>query len=602
MLRELYQLSEQVLAVLPTVGYGVVTAHIQINIPLLVSQPLIATDAKGKEKLGRKLLLPDVIRTVNDKALPVADTGSYVLGLGKKGSIRQSLYRQLLEECYKYTGDEVVKAVLDSIDELDPQKIRQDCAPWLDLKPDKPDEDPLEKARIIFSFQGQIITDRPPIKKFWTEKFSEELSDESSETSEAGDIGICSVTGEQTALVKDKMPVMIKGVPSTQGKGAALQSFNFNSPESRKWKSTSHAPIGFDVAVRSHQILNLFLKDSKHSYKQNDWGCAFVYWGDYDTGINPVLWDDPEALWEDPSAEVANMIFVSTEHPQGFNTDACKSEKFYLAILTGCEGRIAISRWDESTPQKIAENVTKFIHLQRQIAKAKPIWQLAGSCFRDPSKDHIVPVVRALIGNALWGDPIPQSAIQQAMERIHLDMFSDKKDQKKYHGRSISRFQVLALYLGETMADKRHLKIAQHLGAIAYLMHRAEMEARELDDDGKTGVAGSLRALANTPKQVFGRLYQNAILYHLPTSKADSKRQGKLNRTKYLLTKEFSHLEEIGISPETDLPNTFSIDETAWFYMGWGLREATFWQSEKSSEPETAENPENQSNNQEEQN
>ncbi|APB33681.1 CRISPR-associated Csd1 family protein [Gloeomargarita lithophora Alchichica-D10] len=585
MLRELYQLSQQGSMALPTVGYGFVVASLQIDIPLLIAQPLTDTDAKGKEKLGRKLLLPDVIRTVNDKALPVADTGSYVLGLGKKGLIRQSLYRQLLEECYESTGDEVVKSVLESINHLDPEKIRKDCAPWFDLNPNKPDEDPLEKARIIFFYKGQIITDRPSVKDFWAKKFSDKSSDAEAGISESGDKGICSVTGKYTSLVKDKMPVMIKGVPATQGKGAALQSFNFNSSKSRKWESTDHAPISFDVAVRSHQMLNRFLSDDKHSYKQGD--CVFVYWGDYDTGLNPVLWDDPEVLWEDPSAEVANMIFVSAEYPQGFNTDACKAEKFYLAILTGCEGRIAISRWDESTPQKIAQNVTNFIHVQRQIAKAKPIWQLAGSCFRDPSKDHIAPVVRALIGNALWGDPIPQSVVQQAMERIHLDMFSDKKDQKKYHGRSIARFQVLALYLGETMADKRHLKIAQHLGAIAYLMHRAEMEARELDDDGKTGVAGSLKALANTPKQVFGRLYQNAILYHLPTNTTDSKRRGRLNRTKYLLTKEFSHLEEIDISPETDLPNTFSIDETAWFYMGWGLREATFWQKENEAEENT---------------
>jgi hypothetical protein len=278
------------------------------------------------------------------------------------------------------------------------------------------------------------------------------------------------------------------------------------------------------------------------------------------------------------------MIFVTPEQPKGFNAEACQAERFYLAILTGCDGRIAISRWDELTPQTIADNVTRYIHTQKGISgyKARPIWQLAGSCFRDPSKEQVDDVVRALVNNALWGAAIPQSVVTQTMERIYLDLFSDKRDLKKYHGRYYARFQIIALYLG-LMTDKRPLEIARHLGAIAYLMHDAEITARNLDDPGKTGVAASLRALATTPKQVFGRLYQNAILYHLPASCADGNpqkqesRRRHLKRSGKLLREEFGQLADMELSPETDLPTTCSLDESAWFYLGWALREATFW-------------------------
>jgi hypothetical protein len=182
--------------------------------------------------------------------------------------------------------------------------------------------------------------------------------------------------------------------------------------------------------------------------------------------------------------------------------------------------------------------------------------------------------------------------VGKTIERIYLDLFSDKRDLKKYHGRYYARFQILALYLG-LMTDNRSLKIACCLGGIAYLMHDAEMIARNLEDPGKTGVAGSLRALSNTPKQVFGRLYQNAILYHLPTlcndgnpEKQESRRR-HLARTGKLLREEFGKLVEMDLSPDTDLSTTFSLDESAWFYLGWGLREATFWIGVERNQPDT---------------
>jgi hypothetical protein len=590
MLRELFNLSNCVGTALPPIGYGSIEAQICVDITNIVTFTPLICNVKGKEELGKKLNLPDLVRSSGHRPLLIADTASYVLGIGKDGAIRQPMYLELLKECLDETQDEAVQAVSQAIQSLDAEIIRASCTPWLDKKKD---EDPLEKARIAFFYQGEPVTNRQSVKEFWERKYiaqgtlwekpQKAKGNKTPAVIKPPRNGLCSITGDPKIFVGPTMPVMIKGVPDTQGKGAALMSFNYESAESRQWQNTEHAPMGFDVAVRSHQMLNRLLQESRHSYRQGS--SSFVYWGEYDTGLNPLIWDDPESLWEDDSAQVAEMIFVTPDQPKGFNSEACKSERFYLAILTGCDGRIAISRWDELTPQRIAENVTHYVETQKAILgfKARPLWQLAGACFRDPSKAQIDGVVRALVGKALWGDPIPPSIVKQAMERIYLDLFSDKKDIKNYRGRYFARFQILALYL-DFMNDKRPLKIAQHLGAIAYLMHRAEMEARQLDDDGKTGVAGSLRALATTPKQVFGRLYQNAILYHLPTKCDDAKRRGKLDRTKYLLTKEFTNLVEMDVSPETDIPNTFSLDESAWFYLGWGMREATFWQSDKQTE------------------
>lgn len=578
MLRELYKLSQSVNATLPPVGYGNVVAHIAIDILSPVNiYALTETDLKGKERLGKELPLPDFVRSSGDRPLPVADTTSYVLGIGKDGAVRKPMYLQLLQECYEETKDEVIALVLQVVELLDAEDIRSKCAPWFQIDPKKKDEDPLEKARVIFLHNGELITDRPSVHSFWERKYTE---------LRASVEGDCCITGEQRLLVGSTLPVMIKGVRGSQGKGAALMSFNYESIESRRWKDSEHAPLGFDVAERSHQMLNKLLQSERHHYSQGK--NAFVYWGDYDTGLNPAIWDDPEDLWDDDAATVAQMIFTTPDDPKAFSAVACQATQFYLAILTGCDGRIAISRWDETTPAKIAENVTRYIATQKSIAgyKARPIWQLAGSCFRDPTKEHTDPVVQALVMNALWGTKIPRTVIIKAIERIYLDLFSAQKD-AKYHARYYSRFQILALYTNgmiDTQSPEmvRKLQIAQSLGAIAYLMHIAEMKARDLKDPGKTGVAASLRALATTPKQVFGRLYQNAILYHLPDKCEDGKPQERaerrkdLSRTQDLLNKEFQKLSEIQLSPETDLPVIWTLDESAWFYLGWGLREATF--------------------------
>jgi len=585
MLKELFELSSKVDESLPPIGYSSLVAHIQIEIASVISiNPIVRSDARGKESIGREIIypLPDFVRSSGNRPLPVADTASYVLGVGKKGETRKSMYLELLTECYDYDGnkDIAISRIIEVVKSLKIEQLRESCSPWFDLDPKKPEIEPLEKARIIFLYEGKLVTERDSVKNFWGAKYAE--------LSNVRDTGKCIISGETRALVAETLPVMVKGVPGSQSKGAALTSFNIDSVASRKWQKVEHAPIGFEVAERSHQMLNKLLREERHRYKQGN--MAFVYWGEYDEGLNQDIWDDPEELWEDDGAVAAEIIFTSPDDPSKFiDLSNCDSIKFYLAILTGCIGRIAITRWSETTPAEISKNVVRYIECQKSLPKykAKPIWQLANSCFRDPNKEQTDLVVKALVLNALWGISIPQSVVAKAIERIYLDLFSGAKD-RIYHSRYRSQFQLLALYLNNmndsksTETVRRH-KIARQLGAVAYLMHDAEMTARNLEDAGKTGVAGSLRALSTTPKQVFGRLYQNAILYHLPTpcndgeAKKQETRLRRLKRVGKLLREEFGRLVEMKLDPETDLPNTFSLDENAWFHFGWAMREATFW-------------------------
>ena len=583
MLKELFELSQNVGVTLPPVGYDYLRADVEIQIdhPFSIS-PIISQDKKGKEYLGRAILLPSIVRSSNvaSRPLPIADKGEFLFGTGKK----QTNYRNLLEECFDETQDEAVKEILNLLQNLTPERVINNCSPWLNGKTNGKSVD---QARFVFLDRGKLVTDRPAIKQFWAKKFAE--------ISGISDLGQCTISGQQERLVESTLPTMVKGVPATQGKGAQIISFNIDSVASRKWEKAEHSPISFEVAERSHQMLNKLLRENRHHYKQGK--MAFVYWGEYNEGLNEGIWEDPEELWDDDSAEVAEMIFTSPDDPNKFvDLSNCDSIKFYLAVLTGCDGRIAISRWSETSPAEISKNVVSYIGTQKSIPgyKARPIWQLANSCFRDPNKEQVDPVVKALVLHALWGTPIPQSLVLKAIERIYLDLFSGGKDQK-YYSRYRSRFQILSLYVNnmndsQSLEMARRLKIAQQLGAVAYLMHNAEMTARNLDDAGKTGVAGSLKALSTTPKQVFGRLYQKTILYYLPTPcndgepKKQESRRRRLKRIGKLLREEFNKLVGMNLTPETDLPTTFNLDENAWFHLGWAMREATFWEGVEQSD------------------
>jgi CRISPR-associated protein Csd1 len=300
MFRELYDLSQHVGEVLPPIGYGLVECRVEVNLdPPMTFRPCLTLDVKGKERLGEKFYLPDFVRSSNHRPLIIADTADYVLGLGKQGGIRHSMYLDLLKECLEETQDEAVKAAWQAVQIMDAEAIRKGCSPWFDQG------EPLDKARMIFLYKGELITDHLSVQKFWKRKFTElTISWEtgkakkkrenkiSSPILQASREGVCTITGDRHLLVGPTLPVMIKGVPSTQGKGAALMSFNCESFESRQWKDSEHAPLGFEVAERSHQMLNHLLRQERHSYKQGK--SKFVYWGEYDTGLNPDIWDDSD--------------------------------------------------------------------------------------------------------------------------------------------------------------------------------------------------------------------------------------------------------------------------------------------------------------------
>ncbi|BDA71823.1 hypothetical protein CAL7716_059890 [Calothrix sp. PCC 7716] len=381
--------------------------------------------------------------------------------------------------------------------------------------------------------------------------------------------GTCILTGEQTLIVRQKMPMMVKGVPNTQSSGAALTSFDKAAYQSHGWDGTKNATIGYDSSVIAHQALDILLRDDNHHYRSG--GTVFVFWGLQDCeGLNPKLWSDPAAV-------TTKEIFTVPTLLSSLPGKQAQKRKFYLASLKGNKGRIALSSWSSRDREEIKTNVKRFIESQQCApgVKAKPIWALRNCAFRDPVKEHTDKVTTALIHATLFGAALPDNYALLVCDRICAE-----QDVLKTYDRA----QALAFYLASndstimeklsnlpTPVSPTSEQIAFILGRIAFLMHMAQVRAQNLPRE-ETNVSRSLRTFSTTPALMFPRLYYGCIAHHLVDR--DGKNLGYIRNS---LDEEFGKFGAC-FNPASDLPKNFNAKEQSCFFLGWGIRRAEFFQ------------------------
>jgi len=584
MLKELYELSKHLN--LSPLGYAELVVNWQVNLPDAVFLPL-QTPAKqptSKPRPGQRLLVPDLRRN-SDESLLIDDAGEYVFGVGERGEKRHNLYLQLLEKCITETSDEGAKLVYKFVTESNIEQVTKQLSERLPSKTER-DEFWWGRDRFVFMLNGKQVSKRPAIKKWWGEYYASKQDTIS---------GICLLTGENTNIVSRKMPMMVKGVPGCSTSGAAITSFDKAAYQSHGWEGNANAPISFEAAIGFNKVLEILMsRDTNH---KKIGGQAFVFWGDVEgEGIDPQLWDAPSA---------AQGIFVAPDKPSILPSEYALSRHFYLAALKGNKGRIAVSSWDERTPEQVKSSVKEFVKCQQLTSqtKAKPLWVLRNAAFLDPAKEYTDKITTALVKAALLGTPVPDEYAIRIMNRICQEQDAMRSLERaqalafylttnilksRLDAENEERAQALAFYLttNDSMPtspelDKRPTpeQVAYILGRIAFLMHRAQYVAqnpqnpkpeKENPQNPKpqkedTNVTRSLKALSTTPAQVFPRLYYGCIAHHLEEKEGSS----SLFYIKTELDKEFAKFGP-NFDPSIDLPDTFNVKAQACFFFRLG--------------------------------
>ncbi|MFM6151458.1 MAG: type I-C CRISPR-associated protein Cas8c/Csd1, partial [Sphaerospermopsis kisseleviana] len=468
-------------------GYDVKNVNYQIDLSSGSITSLETPRSKGQPVLGKKLLVPDLLRN-GEKPLLIDDSAEYLFGAGERGQKRQPLYLELLQQCINATEHEAVKKVYEYVTSTDSSEIFRQLK---ELNP-KVKEDWV-KSVFVFLLDGEQVTNIPVIKEWWVKKANGDLL-----TLNTGTQGRCLISGEEHALVlKTVVPIKIKGVPNTQSAGAALVSFDKEVTESYGLVGNANASISLKSGVRTHITLNFLLRSPNNRYKIENQ--VFLYWGEENgEGINPEVWDNPSL----------ETIFSAPNKPQNLNIEELEESRFFIACLTGNAGRISLSSWDETTLSQVKSSLRRFVEVQLNCAtKASPVWLLVKCAFGDGKDNYKSRIAGELTKFALLGSALSDGYAQKIISRICAErQFSYVKAQGLY------------LYLASNNMNyptgQLTLDSAFKLGRISFLFHFIHHKSQNLSED-KTVVMKNLKVLSSTPYQVFAKISNHCMNYHL---------------------------------------------------------------------------------------
>jgi len=366
---------------------------------------------KTKEaKRGKPTIAPHIGRTVRVKPKLLADTGEYVLGIGRSASKPERVaecheqFKALAKACLDETEEPAVKAVLHFLNSAEIEKAKEQLPN---------DFDPGDV--VTFRVGDIILADADyhleKIEDFWA-RYTSGSSDEIAQT----DITMtCLITGDETK-VEQRLPFPVKGLIRGHPSGTALVSANSSPFMSYGLKNSLTSPISRDAAERFTKALNSLLSDEQSRIYIGS--IVYIFWTREKTKFNPLNF-----LNQPKAEEVEGMLKSPFTGQQASSLDDSKVNQFYALALTANNARAVVRDWLETTIPNVQINLQQWFQAQRMVdpygASPRPlgIYTLASSIYRDASKEMQPTAPTALIRNALHGDRIPEDLLVKLVRR-----------------------------------------------------------------------------------------------------------------------------------------------------------------------------------------
>jgi CRISPR-associated protein Csd1 len=365
---------------------------------------------KSKEqKRGQPIVAPHVGRTVGVKPKLLADTGEYVLGIGRPTSKPErvkdchSQFIELVRNCLSATDEPSVNAVLHFLTTSELEKAKADLPK---------DFDPGEVVtfrvgNIIPADAGYGVTS---VATFWAHYTAGDDSESDSSSKMT-----CLVTGEKTT-VEQRLPFLVKGLIGGQPSGTALVSANSSPFMSYGLQNSLTSPISRDAAERFVKALNYLISDERSRLYIGS--TVYIFWAKQEASFNPLT------FLSKPSTEEVNALLRSPFTAQeAASLDTSRVNQFYALALTANNARTVVRDWLETTIPKAQANLQRWFQSQLMVdpygAIHRPlsVYALAASVYRDASKEMQPTAPTALIRNALHGDRIPEELLVKLIRR-----------------------------------------------------------------------------------------------------------------------------------------------------------------------------------------
>ena len=363
-------------------------------------------------KRGKPLIAPHVGRTVGVKPKLLADTGEYVLGIGRPDSKPERVaechqqFRALVEQCAAETQEPRLQAIAQFLQSWNPQRDRSQLPR---------DFDPSEVT--TFRVNGVIPADAEAeldgVEQFWANYTTGNEVDSGKETSP---VMTCLVTGELLPVEK-RLPFLVKGLWNGQPSGTALVSANAPPFTSYGLQNSLTSPISRDAAERFTKALNHLIAGSNS--RINVGATTYVAWTREQTEFNAFSYlasPDPQA--------VKNLL----ESPfTGQQAHGLQVNDFYVLALSASAARAVVRDWIETTVFDVQSNLKQWFQAQKivdaygEAARPLSVYALAASVYRDASKEMLPAVPTILVNIALSGGRLPDDMLARLVRRNRVE-------------------------------------------------------------------------------------------------------------------------------------------------------------------------------------
>jgi CRISPR-associated protein Csd1 len=502
------------------------------------------------DKRGEPMVTPHVTRSSGVKPKLLADTGEYVLGIGRPESKSDRIkdyhqqFKALVKKCAEITKEPSVQIISKFLESWNPETDRDKLPEGFD-----------PSDNLTFSVLGVIPADEKAemfsIQEFWAD-YTAGVGDEDKK-----DLPImtCLVTGELKPVV-ERMPVLIKRLIGGQPSGTVLVSANSDPFTSYGLKNSLTSPISRDAAEKFAKALNHLIASSNS--KINIGTTTYVAWTREVSTFNAFAYLDKP----DPQA-VINLLDAARSGQQTYGED---SNQFYVLALTANSSRAVIRDWLEMTIPEVKSNLRAWFTAQKIVdpygedGRPLGVYALAASAYRDAAKEMLPAVTTALTRVALYGGKLPLDLLARLVRRNRVEQdvtYSRAALIKLILTTQDEQFAMLPM---EKLNPEPELqpedRSAYHCGRLL-----AELEATQRAAIGKINASLTDRyygAASSNPATAFPPLMRGARA-HL--SKLRKNQAGTCNALEERIEEITSHL--------SDFPKTLTMQHQGLFALGY---------------------------------
>ena len=322
----------------------------------------------------------DIQKTRNPIASFFYGNDKYILGssydkAGKKLDLftereKMGLFIELHQKIYEKTEVKELKALLTF---LSAWKDKKDSVALKDI-PSVTKTNKKRGTNTIIKVDGVFLHEIPALVKYWNSYVN----------NYEGTKGSCMITGEQSLL--RKLHGKIKGVQGTTPTGGSLVSFNKDAHLSYE-SDGPIVPVGSEVEFGYRTVLNFFTSSTTNSIDLGE--DKIVFWTSRraNTLFEKVIsFFFKKSEEEDTEAIILNgfQAIIDGRVPEKIPED----ERFCIAVLSGCRGRVFVRDFMEHSVGEIIEK----IHLHCNDIK-----------LADNKKGEWIPSLRSLAWASLSG-------------------------------------------------------------------------------------------------------------------------------------------------------------------------------------------------------